>query len=71
MRRSSSTACAQPTLGEVLAPQDFGLDPDLTVSMTVGLVTFLQTAWDEWAATGRTFDALPHVWPVPGSLVET
>lgn len=52
-------------LGEVLAPQDFGLDPILKVHDR-GLVDFLQTAWDEWAASGRTFDALPHVWPVPG-----
>ena len=52
-------------LGEVLSPQDFGLDPILKVH-DKGLVDFLRTAWSEWAATGRTFDALPHVWPVPG-----
>lgn len=27
-------------------------------------VRFLETAWDEWSATGRTHDALPLVWPV-------
>jgi acetoin utilization deacetylase AcuC-like enzyme len=52
-------------LGEVLPARDFGLDPILRVHDR-GLVGFLQTAWEEWAATGRTFDALPHVWPVPG-----
>ncbi|MBK8159521.1 histone deacetylase family protein [Dongia mobilis] len=52
-------------LGEVLSPSDFGLDPILKVH-DKGLVDFLAVAWDEWAATGRTFDALPHVWPVPG-----
>ena len=52
-------------LGEVLAPQDFGLAPILKVHDR-GLVSFLQSAWDEWAASGRAFDALPHVWPVPG-----
>ena len=52
-------------LGEVLEPQDFGLDPILKVH-DKGLVEFLRNAWAEWAATGRTFDALPHVWPVPG-----
>lgn len=52
-------------LGEVLGPRDFGLDPILKVH-DKGLVDFLQSAWHEWAMTGRTFDALPHVWPVPG-----
>lgn len=52
-------------LGEVLAPQDFGLEPILKVHDR-GLVDFLKVAWRDWAATGRTFDALPHVWPVPG-----
>lgn len=52
-------------LGEVVAPRDFGLDPILRVHDR-GLVDFLQSAWGEWQATGRTFDALPHVWPVPG-----
>jgi len=27
-------------------------------------IHFLETAWDAWAATGRTHDALPLVWPV-------
>jgi len=27
-------------------------------------VRFLETAWAEWSATGRTHDALPLVWPV-------
>ncbi len=52
-------------LGEILPAQDFGLDPILKVH-DQGLVNFLQSAWAEWSATGRTFDALPHVWPVPG-----
>ncbi|MBV5324936.1 MAG: histone deacetylase family protein, partial [Rhodospirillaceae bacterium] len=47
-------------LGEVLGPHDFGLDPILKVH-DKGLVEFLQSAWHEWAATGRSFDALPHV----------
>ncbi|BCG01965.1 acetylpolyamine amidohydrolase (plasmid) [Paraburkholderia sp. PGU19] len=29
-------------------------------------VEFLASAWDEWAATGRTCQALPLVWPVRG-----
>src|SRR6185295_420987 len=31
-------------------------------------VTFLQNCWSDWVKSGRTFDALPHVWPVPGLL---
>ncbi|EGY8943225.1 histone deacetylase family protein [Salmonella enterica subsp. diarizonae serovar 60:r:z] len=27
-------------------------------------INFLENAWQEWAATGRTHDALPLVWPV-------
>lgn len=27
-------------------------------------VAFLENAWNEWAATGRTHDALPLIWPV-------
>ncbi|MBL0729650.1 histone deacetylase family protein [Piscinibacter sp. HJYY11] len=29
-------------------------------------VRFLETAWDQWSATGRSHDALPLVWPVNG-----
>ncbi len=52
-------------LGEVLPAQDFGLAPIKRIH-DHGLVEFLRVAWYDWAATGRTFDALPHVWPVPG-----
>ena len=52
-------------LGEVRAPQAFGLTPVLRVH-DAGFVAFLASAWDEWAATGRTHDALPLVWPVRG-----
>ena len=52
-------------LGEILAPGDFGLDPILAVHDR-GFVDFLSGAWHEWVASGRSFDALPHVWPVPG-----
>jgi acetoin utilization deacetylase AcuC-like enzyme len=54
-------------LGEVVGPRDFGLDPILAVHDR-GLVEFLQTCWTEWVRSGRDFDALPHVWPVPGLL---
>jgi acetoin utilization deacetylase AcuC-like enzyme len=52
-------------LGEVREPKAFGLDPVLRVH-DAGFVDFLSTAWQEWAATGRTHDALPLVWPVRG-----
>jgi acetoin utilization deacetylase AcuC-like enzyme len=54
-------------LGEVIAPRDFGLDPILAVH-DHGLVTFLRECWRDWTKSGRSFDALPHVWPVPGLL---
>jgi acetoin utilization deacetylase AcuC-like enzyme len=52
-------------LGEVLEPQAFGLDPVRRVH-DAGFVDFLATAWADWAAEGRSNDALPLVWPVPG-----
>lgn len=52
-------------LGAVQAPESFGLAPVLRVH-DCGFVDFLSTAWQEWAATGRTHDALPLVWPVRG-----
>ncbi len=52
-------------LGEVMAPRAFGLDPVRRVH-DAGYVDFLASAWTEWTAQGRTNDALPLVWPVPG-----
>ena len=52
-------------LGEVIPPDDYGLEPILRVHAP-NLVRFLQTAWDQWAALGRTHDALPMAWPVRG-----
>ncbi|MCC7177285.1 MAG: histone deacetylase family protein [Acidobacteria bacterium] len=50
-------------LGDVAAPDAFGLDPIRRVHDD-GFVDFLATAWAEWTAEGRTHDALPLVWPV-------
>ena len=55
----------QAGLGDVLPPSSFGLDPVLRIH-DKGFVEFLKGAWDEWAASGRTFDAMGHVWPHPG-----
>lgn len=52
-------------LGAVLAPTAFGLGPVKRVHRS-DFVDFLGTAWAEWAATGRTHDALPLAWPVRG-----
>ncbi len=52
-------------LGEVVAPGAFGLEP-VTRVHDAGFVEFLGSAWTEWTALGRTNDALPLVWPVPG-----
>ena len=54
-------------LGEVVGARDFGLDPILAVHDR-GFVEFLRDSWRDWVASGRSFDALPHVWPVPGLL---
>jgi acetoin utilization deacetylase AcuC-like enzyme len=54
-------------LGDVVGPHDFGLDPILAVHDR-GLVEFLRDCWRDWVQSGRSFDALPHVWPVPGLL---
>lgn len=50
-------------LGPVLAPAEFGPAPIGRVH-TAGYLRFLETAWSEWSALGRTHDALPLVWPV-------
>lgn len=50
-------------LGEVLPPQDFGLEPILQVHDRA-YVEFLQTAWDEWLVTHGDYDALPLNWPI-------
>lgn len=34
-------------------------------------VRFLETAWSEWTATGRTHDALPLIWPVRDLAIQS
>ncbi len=50
-------------LGEIVAPEDFGTVPIERVH-TPDFVAFLGTAWAQWTATGREFDAQPWTWPV-------
>lgn len=52
-------------LGPIRPPETFGLGPVERIH-DKGFVAFLRDAWKDWVATGREFDALPHVWPVPG-----
>lgn len=50
-------------LGEVIGERTF--DRSCYVAAhSERYVAFLENAWSEWAATGRTHDALPLVWPV-------
>ncbi|EEA92353.1 histone deacetylase family protein [Pseudovibrio sp. JE062] len=52
--------------GEVLAPNDFSLDPILKVH-DADYVTFLLDFWQLWLAEGRTEEEVfPFVWPVHG-----
>ncbi|MCT8972427.1 histone deacetylase family protein [Microbaculum marinisediminis] len=52
-------------LGEILAPEDFGVAPLARVH-DGRYLAFLESAWDMWKETGREWDALPLVWPVRG-----
>jgi len=52
-------------LGPVLAPDDHGLEPIVKVH-AADFVAFLQCAWDDWRALGRTHDALPLNWVAAG-----
>ncbi len=49
-------------LGPVIAPDRFDRAALARVHAD-DYLTFLETAWDEWAALGETGDALPYVWP--------
>lgn len=49
-------------LGEVVAPDDFGMAPILQIHDN-NFVDFLQTAWDEWQAEGYNGEAMTTCWP--------
>jgi acetoin utilization deacetylase AcuC-like enzyme len=52
-------------LGDVVEPTCFGVSPILRVH-SEPFVRFLENAWAEWTALGRSHDALPLIWPVRG-----
>jgi acetoin utilization deacetylase AcuC-like enzyme len=49
-------------LGEVIAPEKFGLAPVLRVH-DEAYVEFLKHAWSEWTAAGNRGEAIPDCWP--------
>ena len=49
-------------LGEIVEPQDFGLDPILRIH-DKDFVDFLSTAWEEWKKTGAKGEAIAMSWP--------
>jgi acetoin utilization deacetylase AcuC-like enzyme len=49
-------------LGEVIAPQKFGLAPLLRVH-DERYIEFLSKAWSEWVADGNHGEAIPNCWP--------
>ncbi|WP_227369924.1 histone deacetylase family protein [Halomonas sp. M20] len=49
-------------LGEIRAPEAYGLDPVLAVHDR-GYIAFLERAWEEWVAAGHTGEPLPLAWP--------
>jgi acetoin utilization deacetylase AcuC-like enzyme len=58
-------AVQEADLGQIVTPEDFGLDPIHRIH-DARFVEFLQQAWGLWEATGRDGDALPLSWPVRG-----
>lgn len=50
-------------LGEVVEPRAYDRSC-FVAAHSERFVHFLETAWAQWAAAGRTHDALPLVWPV-------
>ena len=48
-------------LGLIESPADHGLDPLLRVH-AADFVTFLQTAWNEWVASGAEGEPMPTIW---------
>lgn len=52
-------------LGEVIAPDEFGLGPIRRVH-DAGYINFLESAWADWKAAGKPGEAIPAIWPARG-----
>ncbi|MDJ0958613.1 MAG: histone deacetylase family protein [Arenicellales bacterium] len=50
------------SLGDVLEPNDFGLEPIFRVH-DKKFVRFLETAWEAWSETGYKGEGIPMCWP--------
>jgi acetoin utilization deacetylase AcuC-like enzyme len=49
-------------LGDIVSPEQFGLDPVLRVH-DAQFVDFLGSAWKDWVAAGNKREAIPDCWP--------
>lgn len=56
-------------LGELLEPEDFGMEPLARVH-DAGYLAFLESFWSRWTDLGRSGEAFPFVWPVRGLNIE-
>lgn len=56
-------------LGELLEPEDFGMEPLARVH-AAGYLAFLESFWSRWTDLGRSGEAFPFVWPVRGLNIE-
>lgn len=59
------TAFEQAGYNNLQAPDDHGMAP-ISAVHTQPYIDFLQNAWTEWMAAGRTGDIFPLVWPGKG-----
>ena len=49
-------------LGEIITPDEFGLDP-ITRIHDRGFLNFLEQCWKDWVAVGYKGEAIPTIWP--------
>ncbi|MBC2857919.1 histone deacetylase family protein [Stappia sp. 28M-7] len=56
-------------LGELLEPDDFGMEPLARVH-DAGYLAFLESFWTRWTTAGRCGEAFPFVWPVRGLNID-
>jgi acetoin utilization deacetylase AcuC-like enzyme len=52
-------------LGDVIAPDEFGLEPITRIHDREFLI-FLEQCWDLWVAKGFSGEAIPTIWPARG-----
>ena len=53
------------SLGKVIAPDEFGLDPVARIHDR-GFLGFLEHCWEDWTASGYQGEAIPTIWPARG-----